>query len=102
MSDLINKQDIRYEKMLRTFGDGNYEYCEIAYRDEIDDLPSAERNGRWKYERHENAPMLFKDRWICSACGKTNYYGMSDFCPCCGARMENSTRRMKEAEDKSV
>lgn len=65
----------------------------------IEKLPSAERTGRWTYERHENAPMLFKDRWICSACGKTNYYGMSDFCPCCGAMMENSTRRLKEAKE---
>lgn len=42
MSDLINRQGIRYEKMLRPCGDGNYEYCDIAYKDEIEALPSAQ------------------------------------------------------------
>lgn len=42
MSDLISRNDIRYEKMLRPFGDGNYEYCDVAYRDEIEALPSVE------------------------------------------------------------
>ena len=99
MSDLINRQDIRYESMLRPLGNGNYEECEVAYRDEIEAMPSVERTGRWTHVYDENAPMLFKDRWICSACGKSNLYGMSDFCPECGAMMENSTRRMKEARN---
>lgn len=67
----------------------------------IDDAPVFEerKQGRWTYERHENAPMLFKDRWICSACGVGNTHGKTHYCPCCGAMMENSTRRTKEAEN---
>lgn len=66
--------------------------------DIINALPSAERTGRWTHVYDENEKLFFRNKWVCSACGKSNTYGMSDFCPCCGARMENSTRRMKEAE----
>lgn len=65
-------------------------------------LPSAERTGRWTYVYDENAKLFFKNQWVCSACGMSNAYGMSDFCPHCGAMMENSTRRTMEAENKSV
>lgn len=99
MSDLINRQDIRYDSMLRPLGNGNYEECEVAYRDEIEAMPSAERTGRWTHVYDENAKLFFRNKWICSACGKSNTYGMSDFCPCCGAMMNNSTRRTKEAEE---
>lgn len=104
MSDLINRQDIRYESMLRPLGNGNYEECEVAYRDEIEAMPSAqpERTGRWTHVYDENEKLFFRNKWICSACGKSNTYGRSDFCPCCGAMMENSIRRLKEVEDKSV
>lgn len=70
----------------------------IAYK--VEKIPA--RTGKWTYEYDEPAPLFMKKRWRCSACGDSNTYGMSDFCPCCGAMMENSTRRMKEAEDKSV
>ena len=58
----------------------------------------TERTGRWTHVYDENEKLFFKNQWVCSACGKSNTYGMSDFCPCCGAMMENSTRRMKEAK----
>lgn len=61
-------------------------------------LPSAERTGRWTHVYDENEKLFFRNKWVCSACGESNTYGMSDFCPCCGAMMENSTRRMKEVE----
>ena len=66
--------------------------------DEYTVLPSAERTGRWTHVYDENEKLFFRNKWICSACGKSNTYGMLDFCPHCGARMENSTRRTKEAK----
>lgn len=65
----------------------------------VDQLPSAERTGRWTHVYDENEKLFFRNKWVCSACGKSNTYGMSDFCPCCGAMMENSTRRTKEAKN---
>ena len=62
------------------------------------ELPSAERTGRWTHVYDEDAKLFFRNKWVCSACGKKNLYGMSDFCPWCGAMMETSTRRMTEAE----
>jgi len=58
----------------------------IAYK--IEKIPA--RTGTWTYEYDENAPLFFKKRWRCSACGDSNTYGMADFCPDCGARMENA------------
>ena len=66
--------------------------------DALRKIPSAERTGRWTHAYDENEKLFFRNKWVCSACGKSNTYGMSDFCPCCGAMMENSTRLMKEAE----
>ena len=62
-------------------------------------LPSTERTGRWTHVYDENEKLFFRNKWVCSACGKSNTYGMTDFCPCCGAMMENSTRLMKEAKE---
>ena len=100
MSDLISRQGIRYEKMLRPLGDGNYEYCDVAYRDEIDALPSAQperKKGKW-------IPFEYgDDTWHkCTACGVADNYisivqrpngktgrleSVRNFCPNCGAYM---------------
>ena len=58
--------------------------------DALRKIPSAERTGTWTYEYDENAPLFMKKRWRCSACGDYNTYGMTEFCPDCGARMENA------------
>lgn len=42
MSRYIDVDLIQYEPMLRPQGNGNYEDCEIAYRDEIDNIPTAD------------------------------------------------------------
>lgn len=65
----------------------------------IEDAPVFEerKQGRWTHVYDENEKLFFRNKWVCSACGKSNTYGMPDFCPECGAMMENSTRRTKEA-----
>lgn len=95
MNDLISRQAVM-DILDRTWVDGR-EYDGWLHK-EVEDIPSAERTGRWTHAYDENEKLFFKNKWVCSACGKSNTYGMSDFCPHCGERMENSTRRTKEAE----
>ena len=42
MSRYIDADKIEYEDMLRPRGNGNYEECQIAYRDQIDDILTAD------------------------------------------------------------
>ena len=42
MSRYIDADLIQYEPMLRPQGNGNYEDCEIAYKDVIDVIPTAD------------------------------------------------------------
>lgn len=42
MSRYIDADKIEYEDMLYPRGDGNYEECQIAYRDQIDDIPTSD------------------------------------------------------------
>ena len=47
MSDLIGRQDIKYHTQLEAMGNGQYEEVEIAYKDDIESLPSADRPTGW-------------------------------------------------------
>lgn len=42
--DLISRQDIKYHVHLEAIGNGHYEEVEIAYKNDIESLPSAEPN----------------------------------------------------------
>ena len=42
MSRYIDADLIEYEPMCRARGNGMYEDCEIAYKDQIDDIPTAD------------------------------------------------------------
>lgn len=102
MDDLIRRQDAimtAVKAAIDWHRLANPQYS-IAYciGEAMRELPSAERAGRWTHVYDENEKLFFRNKWVCSACGESNTYGMSDFCPCCGAMMENSTRRMKEVE----
>lgn len=54
------------------------------------------KHGEWTEEYIEEAEPLFRRRWVCSACGRWNGYGMTPFCPYCGAEMKK--RRESENE----
>ena len=43
MSDLISRQDIKYHTQLEAMGNGQYEEVEVAYKNDIESLPSADR-----------------------------------------------------------
>lgn len=87
MSRYIDVDLIQYEPMLRPQGNGNYEDCEIAYRDEIDNIPTADvrENVRGEWGRTKNGFIY------CSNCEATWYENAwTDkwhFCPNCGADM---------------
>lgn len=53
--------------------------------DVIDNMPSAEKTGHW--ENGENN--IGMKRYVCSICGKGQPYLRFNYCPNCGARMED-------------
>ena len=76
----IDADLIEYEPMCRARGNGMYEDCEIAYKDQIDDIPTADVRenvkGEWIVEDGEV---------VCSECGEPHIE--TNFCPNCGADM---------------
>lgn len=90
--DLISRADIPYHKQLEPMGNGQYTEVEVAYKDDIESLPSAEAvQGEW-IEVEDDYDNIY---WECSNCEdafvlevgtpKDNNY---NFCPNCGARMK--------------
>lgn len=55
------------------------------------------KHGSWTEEYDETQPVFFKRLFRCSACGRTNAYGESAFCPCCGADMRGEEEHETEA-----
>lgn len=94
MQDLISRQ-MAIDALSAILDNPNH--AEFLYGDEIcktlQDLPSAERLGRWIEEYSANH---FQAK--CSACGESTLYGITydlegnayymNYCPNCGARME--------------
>ena len=94
---LIDADLIQYEPMLSAKGNGMYEDVMVAYKSQINDMPTIERN------RSEWLPHIEKSReyigtflvnvsydyWFCDACGYRldNGQQMYNFCPNCGADM---------------
>lgn len=82
MSRYIDAENIEYTSMCRARGDGMYEDCEIAYKDEIDDIPTADvvkvvrckdckhnyRRTTWNHGERDNPD-----------CKYTNYVRDNDF-----------------------
>ena len=64
-----------------------------AILDEIvDEMPTESdiKDGEWSVIVDNSQPLFFKEQFRCSACGNTNTYGMSRFCPFCGAKMRGA------------
>lgn len=113
MTDLISRADIPYHTQLEPMGNGQYSDVEVAYKTDIDALPSAETTGALddaiaKYVEDGLMELPSADavqgEWIdidnyyrlatCSHCHKITmfekwgeYTKPYDFCPNCGARM---------------
>lgn len=106
MSRYIDADKIEYEDMLRPRGNGNYEECQIAYRDQIDDIPTADVRenvkGEWQITD------AYPHNVYCSNCHKkfaqTHWAVWEDgslprnYCPNCGADMRQISALSKNAE----
>lgn len=85
---LIDADLIQYEPMLSPKGNGQYEEVSVAYKSQIDDLPTIERKtGKWILTEDDDYEYC-----TCSECGYQNgenWMNGSDipFCAMCGADM---------------
>ena len=85
---LIDADAIRYEPMLSARGNGNYEDIMVAYKDQIDDIPTIEERKTGKWIR---MPMACYGggtitEYECSECSEHQIIE-SKWCPNCGADM---------------
>lgn len=85
----IDADLIEYEPMCRAMGNGMYEDCETAYKDQIDDIPTADVRKNVKGEWLSGDCMGAS----CSKCDEYfsfrtfNEVHSFNFCPNCGADM---------------
>ena len=86
---MIDADAIRYEPMLSARGNGQYVDVMVAYKDQIDDMPTIEerKTGKWIQDPHSKR---YRCDQCLSAALKTDdgLENLSDFCPVCGAMME--------------
>lgn len=115
MTDYISRADIPYHTQLEPMGNGQYSDVEVAYKTDIDALPSAEAvhietyrelyekyvelkhasadrpQGEWKHVKstvkNDNGYLRIRHLWECSVCDFQGEYTWH-YCPNCGARME--------------
>lgn len=95
MNRYIDADLIEYEPMCRAMGNGMYEDCEIAHKDQIDDIPTADvrENVRgewiditmWHDEYFGNKCQAPAQK--CSNCGEWSVGIYMKFCSHCGADM---------------
>ena len=95
MVRMIDANAIRYEPMLSARGNGQYEEVMVAYKDQIDDLPTIEerKTGKWILDDEQDPSEVSNGnyRYICSECGKKDIHARTQevpFCWHCGAKME--------------
>lgn len=89
----IDAENIEYTSMCRARGNGMYEDCEIAHKDQIDDIPTADVRENVKAHWINMKP-TGDSRFMCSRCkckekvptimGEPIVW---DYCPNCGADM---------------
>lgn len=93
MPRYIDAEKIEWHEQLEPLGNGKYEYCRVAYMDDIDDIPSADVRenvrGEWMHDKDDALVSGY-----CSCCGWTTIYTETEiaymqFCPSCGADMRN-------------
>lgn len=69
MSDLINRQNIKYHVQLEAMGNGQYEEVEVAYKNDIESLPSADKltTDCTKFMEWLKAEVLDEENWELNA-----------------------------------
>ncbi len=89
---LIDADSLETHEQLEPFGNGNYEYVEVVYKDDIDNALTFEpepKRGKWiAHNPHRwGLGIVFE----CSECGEEIECESSNFCPNCGADMRTRT-----------
>lgn len=91
MSDYIKREDA-IKELLGCVPTDVHEIKDLDVIRVMLALPSADvapvRHGHWVESFKVNAPPTLKSRWICSWCGNVQTYGATDYCPNCGAKMD--------------
>lgn len=97
MSDLISKNWLLNEYDKRHKGEAGGARRIIEEAPTVDAAPvvrcgegnDREEGGMWTERIDEDEEGMFRRKFVCSCCGDWNIYGMTKFCPECGAKMEN-------------
>lgn len=71
MSDLISRADIPYHKQLEPMGNGQYVDVEVAYKDDIEALPSIEAEDRHYIKIYADDEPSVKAEKLYQICGET-------------------------------
>lgn len=83
MSDYIKR-----ENALSTFSNAFYAGLAAKIKAISPEDVAPVRHGRWVESFKVNAPPTLRSRWTCSWCGNVQTYGITDYCPNCGAKMD--------------
>ena len=67
-------------------GESHWEDDRIVGGEQV--FPRLPKKGKWSVQCDPDDKPLFHRKYVCSVCGKWNTYGLSDYCPRCGAEME--------------
>lgn len=88
---LIDADSIQYEPMLSAKGNGMYDDVMVAYKSQIDDLPTIEerKEGHW-ISLDDFRGKYNTCGYKCSECSEHSDYE-ENYCPNCGTIMVNTT-----------
>lgn len=71
-TDLISRADIEWHEILVRDGKGMYHDEQIAYKSQIDDLPSAQKKGHWLHKKiissNSDSGFFLLPECTCSEC----------------------------------
>ena len=103
MSDLIRREDaIRWVKTeCNPYGKPTLDF-ESGKKviEHLEHMPFADRpQGEW--EERPSEDWISIRRWYCSECGEWQTYGMTNYCPNCGADMrgDNDGKDIQSADE---
>lgn len=110
MDEYIERNKIResYEKLTRSYVNGDPYIADWQFDEMIESLPVADvapvRHGQWKYNTDFQV-------WNCSECGENPHKGtgvvvveknLPAYCPHCGVRMDGRRLEGKENETEEL
>lgn len=87
---LIDADSLETHEQLEPFGNGNYEYVEVVYKDDIDNALTFEpepKKGKWIDFSMSATPVPTE---CCGECGEWSFGMGKNYCPWCGADMRSN------------